>query len=118
MPLPSEVTVWSESIDPRDIRPFAFDLSTFLNPGEDVSVYDIVLLAESILAGLELGVGQYAHAKTGNLIIFYPLISVGMQEDLQFYGSGVRLPIVLNITTNSTPPRRLQRTYAVEVKQR
>ena len=118
MPLPSEVKTWDDSIDPYDLRPFAIDLTGFLNVGESVASYTLTLLAESVLAGLEFGVGDYATEINAGIITFWPTINVSMQEDIQFYGSGVKLPMVLNFSTDSSPPRRLQRTYAIQVKQR
>src|SRR6478752_6789159 len=120
MAIPASTLIFEESMDPYDITDYVVDTSQILEDLEAVDDYDINIVAESALLGLELGTGQYAPSIdiTNKLITMWLQVEDAEQQNAQFSGSGVLLPIEVNITTNSVPARRKQRTVAVRVVQR
>lgn len=115
--LPSNITVFGDIMDPRDIADYEIKATNYLEEGEGVASYSITLLSEALLGGLELGVGAYAHSEANGIISLWFNIDELMQSDASFYGGGVTLPLEVEITTDSVPPRRRQRTFGVKVQQ-
>lgn len=118
MPLPNGTRIWEDEIDPRDIADFFVDCTPFLAVAENVDTYTLTVLSESVLAGLELGTGLYAHTIVNNIIYLWLMVNLTEQEDIIFNGAGVTLPIALEFTTTSVPPRRKQKTLAIKVAQK
>ena len=117
MALPSGTVVWDDAFDPYDVVDFKLDLSALLEPGENIASYNIRLLSESVLSGLVLGVGAYAHRLVGTMLTLWFSIEESMQSSAAF-NNVVIMPMELSITTDSTPERRKQRTLAVKVTQK
>lgn len=118
MPQPKDITVWKEALDPRDRKPYTIDCKKFLGPGENIISHSVIVPAESVLAGLVIDVAPYVNTVADGIITIWPQIADAKQEALEFYGDGLLLPITLTIESDSSPAKRLQRTYAVRVQQR
>lgn len=120
MAIPATTLVFEETMDPYDITDYVVDTSDLLENLEAVDDFTINIVAESALLGLTLGTGSRAPSidGTNKLITMWLSVDDAQQQNSQFSGAGVVLPIEVNITTNSVPSRRKQRTVAVRVVQR
>jgi DNA mismatch repair protein MutH len=124
MALPPTAIPFTRPMDPADIRDFVITLTqgsgdaAFLQTGEGVAAYTLALTAESALAGLLIKTDSgYSTSLTGLLIHFWLAVAAGNQSDPGFSGSGLTLGLELTVTTTNTPPRIMQRTFAVMVAQ-
>lgn len=111
--------VWEHSIDPYDVSDFSVDCTGILEEGEAIANFSLVTLAQSELLGLQIKSGAgYSPVINGNVITMWLGILESEQGNPAFSGAGVTLPLELNITTNSVPARKKQRTLAVRVVQK
>lgn len=118
MAVPTEAKIFLEPLDPLDITDFEINLAPLLESGEGIASQTVSLPTESTLLGLEVKTtGGYATSLTGNILRIWLGIMPAEQGNAAF-ASGVILPIEVVVNTNSTPPRKKQRTVAVKVIQR
>lgn len=118
MAIPPTALVWEEPMDPYDVVDYTIDTTPLLSDLEDVASYTVVPLAESELLGLEVGTAEYAPSITDNVILVWLQVDPAFQANPAFSGAGQTLPLEVSITTNSSPPRKRQRTVVVKVMQR
>ena len=115
MAIPATTYIFKESMDPYDVVDYVADVSGMLEAGEAVASFNLLVPAESALLGFELKTsGGYATTLTNSELRFWASINATKQTDPAFI-SGATIPVEINITTNSTPPRKKQRTLAVKV---
>lgn len=123
MPVPALATKFEQSMDPTDLVDFEIQLvDRLLETGELATTYTLALMAEATALGLkiaegitDLGDAAYAPALVGgNTIRFWLYVEPANRNDAA-YDSGATLGIELTIETDSTPSRRRQRTFSVEV---
>jgi hypothetical protein len=118
MAVPADAQVFEEPLDPTDIVDFEIDLGPLLETGEAIASQTVTVPTESSVLGLEIKTtGGYSTILTGNILRIWLGVLVGEQQNAAF-ATGVTLPIEITVTTDSTPPRRKQRTVAVQVIQR
>lgn len=117
MAFPVSTKIWEESMDPYDVVDYQVDLSPLLEDTEGVASYTVDPLPESELYGLEIGVAAYAPLLVGTELTLWLSINSTYQSNAVFT-NGITLPIEISITTDSSPPRKKQRTVAVKVIQR
>ena len=118
MATPDTAKIFEETLDPYDVLDFEVDVAPLLEVGEGVASYELSLPTESTLLGLEiLTTDGYVTTMESNIIRFYVGIELAEQANPAFV-AGATLPIEVNVTTNSVPPRKKQRTVAVTVVQR
>ena len=111
--------IWEHSIDPYDVNDFSVDCTGILESGESISQYSLVVLPQSELLGLQIkSGGGYGPVVNGNIITMWLDILETEQGNPAFSGAGITLPFELNITTDSVPPRKKQRTLSVRVLQK
>jgi hypothetical protein len=120
MPIPPSATVQAQSMDPRDIRDYRFNLDTsILEPGEEIddghADTELVLGAEAVAAGLTLlTTGGYATEVGPDYLVIWVSIDPSLQADPMFDGGGVSLPMEFTFRTTSTPSRRKQKTLVIK----
>lgn len=118
MAIPATATYWAAKMDPSDLIDYVFDLSTdsILETGELVSSYTLTVQSEGVAVGFEIqALGGYEPSiATGNIITAWFAVNIANQGDVAF-DAGVDVPIELEINTDSTPSRRIQRTFVVTV---
>lgn len=134
MAIPPLAYPWTQIMDPADQVEYVVDLrgvdglatDGLLEPGELMDSWELVLGAESVALGLEVGTGDYAPTNPldgdGNPLVtsllFWFSVDPEMQDDAAYSGEGAQLPMELTIVTNSTPARTRQRTLVLKVAQR
>lgn len=118
MAIPASTFIWPESMDPSDVVDFQIDCTSVLETGESIASFTFTANADATLLGLTVGTGASAPAISGNIVTVWLSVSDTYKDNIAFDGVGVTLPLTLTITTNSTPPRKKQRTVAVMVAQK
>ena len=119
MAIPTTATTWADTMDPSDLVDYTVDFANVLDVGESISTYTITPLSESTLLGLTVNTtGGYSNSLVGSKITMWLSIASANQSDAAFSGAGTSLPIEVAIVTNSTPPRKRQRTVVVKVAQK
>lgn len=117
MVFPKSTKIWKETMDPYDKVDFKVNLTPVLGTTENVTSFTVVPLPEAELYGLTVGTGSYAPNIIDKFLTIWLFIAPAFQADVAFV-KGLTLPIEVSITTDSTPPRKKQRTVAVKVIQR
>ena len=118
MAIPASTSVWTESMDPYDIVDYSVDCSNMLETGETIASFSLNILAEASVLGLQIKLTDgYNSELIGNTVRMWLTVLPAEQANPAFDGGAI-LPIELVINTNSTPPRRKQRTLGVKVIQR
>ena len=117
MAIPTTAIVWAESMDPYDVLDYEADVTNLLD-GSEVASFSVAPTAESLLAGLKVGTAEYAPLLSSKIIRVWFSINNANQGDPLFDGTGATLPVEISVTTNSTPPRKRQRTFVLKVAQR
>ena len=106
-------------MDPYDIVDYSVDCTGALESEETIVSFSINILAEASVLGLQNKLDSgYNNELIGNTIRMWLTVISAEQANPAFSGEGAVLPIELVINTNSTPPRRKQRTLGVRVVQR
>ncbi len=120
MALPTDVKVFAETLGPYDTVEFNVNATPLLESGEAISSYSVTVPTESSLLGLTVNTtGGYTTSITSNVIKFWLSIDVAHQTDSAFTtAGGVKLPLEISVTTDSTPARKKKRTVAVTVEAR
>lgn len=113
MAIPKAALVWSEPMDPTDVLDYQIDISPLLE-GNTLASYTLVPGIEAELLGLKIGTGQYVPSIKDNIITLWLSIDPAQQGSVT-YNAGANLPVVLTLTTSSTPARTRQRTAVVKV---
>lgn len=124
MAVPLNAVGWVQPMDPTDLIDYEMDFlagdEPMLEVGEGVTDYTLTLSPEAVTVGLEINEGgSYDHFLIdGNTAVRLWLSVVEeMREDDAFLGEGVTVGVIATIDTNSFPPRRRQRTWALKVAQ-
>lgn len=120
--IPLGAYVWPQAYDPGDHAPFAFGFAALLDEGERIA--DIASIRMSPAAAA-LGVmvdeaPTYApiiDADGGQTVQVWFTVDPALQEAASFDASGVRLPVSFRVVTDSTPPKRFERTGVLVVRQ-
>jgi hypothetical protein len=133
MILPPETKVFQESLDPRDLNSFGVSLkgvavasddplyitTGILDAAEEVADITIVPLAEATAKGLRVATDDYTlFQPTPTTAVFFLQIADAEQDNERFTGEGELLGVLLTVMTNSTPPRIVNRTLGVQVRQK
>lgn len=126
MPLPALATKFAQSMDPKDLVDYQIDLAAkILETGEAVSSYTLTVLAEAAALGFTIaqGVADLSNAayapslvNTNTGLLFWVYVNPTYVTD-PAYDAGVTAGLELTVTTNSTPPRRRQRSFGIQVVQ-
>ena len=122
MPLPEAAQLIPQPLDPSDLVDFQLDLiggdRPMLEEGEQVASYTFAVLPEGVALGLQIeNQAPYVPALLeGNTALqFWLSVDEEMRSSSAFREPGVKLGLELTVMTNNVPPRRRQRTIAVEV---
>ncbi|MHB9879096.1 hypothetical protein ACSMXM_05480 [Pacificimonas sp. ICDLI1SI03] len=120
MPLPKSPTTWDYEMDPGDRVEFTLDGPGFLSDDEVISSYTLINEPEGVALGLTIGADEYDPALVDGDTALKIWLSVDDAEHANesFAGDGVIVGIRGKFTTNSSPPRRYERTWAVRIIQR
>ena len=102
--------IYEQELDPQETLDYSVDITNILQEDEEMGSYTLQIPVESELYGLTLGTEGYEDYNEGNVITFWLSVQGTPDDD-------VTLPVELTITTDSNPPRVLQRTLAVKVTQ-
>ncbi len=126
MALPALATKFAQSMDPKDLVDYEIDLaSKILETGESASSYTLSVLAEAAALGFtiaqgvsDLGNALYAPSliNTNTALLFWVYVDPAFVNNAA-YDAGVIAGLELTVNTNSTPPRRRQRSFGIQVVQ-
>ena len=116
MAIPTTTFIWTQSMDPYDILDYTINCAGLLEGGELIGSFTLQPLSEAIALGLNIknSGGYTTKLIDGTSINFWAEIIEEEQGNPKFAG-GVVLPMELTVITNSTPPRKKQRTLAIRV---
>lgn len=121
MALPTNTFKFTDPMDPKDRVDFLLNLSGvggMLETGETVATYTLTMRSEGVALGVSIGVTTYAPSQpTTSSILFWVEVDSTNWSNVAFDGTGTTVGIEVDITTNSTPARRRQRTVAIQVAQ-
>lgn len=104
-----EVLIFPQPFDPADIQKYTFDFAPSLGATESIATTTLALATGSP-SGVVIGVGAYAPISGGTTIDFH-------LQGTSDVAMPVDLGVVATITTNAVPPRKMQRTGIVKVRQ-
>jgi hypothetical protein len=116
MAIPPNAKAHSQPMDPSDIKDWTIDVAGLLQAGEAVASWTLDRSVEAIAAGLLLPTtGGYSKTLAGNKITYWTQVDPAQQSNAAFDGAGISLPLLLTITTNSSPARVHQKTVVHQV---
>ena len=120
MALPRDPVSIGEAMDPAELLDFVFDLSGVLEPDEAIEAFAMTMSAEGAALGLLIETGARAPLLIENAraVQLWFAVAPAMRTDAAFTGEGVRIGIELRATTNASPPRVRERTFALTLRQR
>ena len=119
MAIPATAVKWTQTMDPSDLLDYMIDLSTLpsiLEEGELIDNYTLTVLSEGVAVGFQIeSTGAYIPViENGNKITFWVSVEESQRNNPAFV-AGMLVPIELEFTTTSSPPRRKQRTFVITV---
>lgn len=120
MSIPQDAVVFEEVMDPEDLMEYEADMTPLLDEGTEITSFTIALLPDAVLAGVGIKTGG---AYTAGLILankgilFWLEVNEADREDPAF-DAGFKVGVVVTVNTNHVPPRRRQRTFVVNMRQR
>jgi len=123
MAIPPTAFRWTQAMDPADTVDYVVEVggaSGLLDipAGEGIASYTLTLGAEAVALGLTIGTGGYAITQpTSTSYRIWFSINISYQSNAAFDGAGSALPLVLKITTDSSPARIRERTLLLQVAQ-
>jgi hypothetical protein len=115
MPLPQDIEIWEETLDPQDIAPFFINVDDYLLEGEVLATWSVTTTNDY---GLEIGSGSYAPSLTSEVIKVWLKINESFQTNAAFKDAGIVLPVSLALTIQGSPNKPLNRTLGVRVIER
>lgn len=119
MAIPPNAKTWGRTLDPTDLGDYVASLIggtiPLLQAGETFETYTLTLMAEAVALGLTIGTGDYVTTEDGETLTIWLSIDEELRDDPAFDGEGTTLPMELTVETDSSPPRRWQRTLGVKV---
>lgn len=120
MAIPASAIKWTPKMDPSDLVDYQIDLSgadSILETGELVDTFNITVLSEGTALGFIVeNTAPYAPTiVNGNKITLWFSVAEANRSNTAFT-TGVQIPMELEIITTSSPPRKRQRTFVVEVQ--
>jgi hypothetical protein len=112
---------WRRHFDPADHAPYALDFGPLLEASENIAVIEsIVMSATAALLGVGIDTaGAYAPIidTDGEKVQLWFVVDEDAWDALSFEASGVQLPVTVRVTTDSTPPKRYERSGVLTVRQ-
>lgn len=125
MPLPNDPVRWPMSMDPSDVVDFIMSLTGTpalldVDNSEEIDSFTLTMSAEGVALGLTIGTDARApELIEGNTAVkLWLSVDSGSQAEGAYSAAGVELGVVGRFTTNSSPSRTYERTWAVKVMQR
>lgn len=108
------------SIDPTDVLNFELNLTGLLEQGEAFASITIALLPASVVQGFDVpGSGPFGVAEIApGRLQFWPIIDLAEQARAAWAGQGTSCGFEVLGETDTTPPRRWQRTVQIRVVQK
>lgn len=129
MPLPEPPIRWKQALSPGEELDYVMELGVEANGyaplldienGEEIAAYDLVISADGVALGLQLGDGPRSSALVDDNTAVKLWLSVDddMQADCIFSNGGVEIGVTGTFVTNSSPARTFERTWMVRVRRR
>lgn len=120
--IPLGATEWEQPFDPADHAPYAADFSEMLGDNERIAR---ILRIRSSATAAALGIKidddpDYApiiDQEEGKKVQVWPVVDPDLEDSDPFLAAGVRIPVATQIETDSTPPKRFERTSVLKVRQ-
>lgn len=114
--------IWAQPYDPADHLPYAVDFGVHLGVGEKIAqIVEIEMNATAALLGVEVdvasGYSPIIDSAAGKKIQVWFTVIESAWNDAAFDVDGVQLPVIVRILTDSVPPKRLERTSVLTVRQ-
>lgn len=102
--------------DPSDVSDYVIDFADTLDSGELLGIATITVDGDAVALGVTLGIGTHAPVIFGNTVRFWVSVGSTFQNNPAFNG-GIFAVFTATISTNSSPPRVLQRICQLNIKQ-
>lgn len=121
MPIPPTAVSFGDALDPNELLDYSIDCSGVLESGEAIAAYTVELLPEAVALGLTISEDEaraIALVNDDTAIRLWFLIDEDFRDDPAFDGTGRSLPMLVSITTTSTPSRERQGTVLLKVAQK
>jgi hypothetical protein len=119
--LPLGVPQWKQPLDPADHVPYGLDFGQLMDPSETIATIETVSIDADDTLGLIIDMDAPYHpiidSAKSVLIQAWFSVEEGRRKDASWSGKGQVMSITFRITTNSTPPKRYERTAALNVRQ-
>lgn len=135
MALPTNASLWTQPFDPWDRKEYVAEFDTVAdgasgpvlerdeegNVIEEIVEYTVEVSAEAAALGVEISeeAGYEVELLSGNKQIqVWFEVAEAFRENAAFSGTGTYVAVEFTIVeTNSSPPRRHQKTYVLQVAQ-
>lgn len=120
MAIPSTAVRFSQSMDPHEQLDWFVSFAELLEPDEEATDYELVMLPEAVALGLQFmsGSGRDHHLSDDKRgVHFWTEVADGFQSSPAFDGGGIALPMEVTFPTSSIPPRTRNRTFLQHVVQ-
>lgn len=109
------------AMDPSDVIEYEIEFGGddgLLEVGEQVASYTIVLSAEAVALGLELGTSTRAPSQpTPTSLRLWFQVNASFRSNAAYSGAGTVFSMEATIVTDATPSRTRQRTLLLTVAQ-
>jgi hypothetical protein len=119
--VPLGATAWQQPLDPADHLPYAIDFTALLGGSEKIAaINEIAMPAAAAMLGVGIDNSE-GHSPLigtdGKKVQVWFAVEPGFWQETAFTSAGVRLPVTFRVTTDSTPPKRIERTAVLTVRQ-
>ena len=116
MAIPSKATVFKQQMDPADRVEWQIDAdAVLLEAGETIDTYTLVLDSAAVALGISISTATGYEAAVVNAGLSIRFWLEVLDPTQVAFDSVVQAALTLTINTSSTPARRRQRTFVVEI---
>lgn len=120
--IPLGAGVWLQNYDPADHAPYAFDFSQLLDDAEKIGQIDeIVMSASAALLGVSVddtvGASPIIDVTNGDKVQLWFVVDPASWDAVWFELGGALIPVTVRVATNTSPPKRYERTGVLTVRQ-
>jgi hypothetical protein len=118
--IPAKAVPFADSADPYDLVEWVAECAgKILEPGETIADFTLNLHSDAIALGVAIrDDGAYVPGlvDTDTSIQFWLEVDP-LDRDNAAFDSGLKVGIIVSVDTDSTPPRRRQRTWVATLEQ-
>lgn len=125
MATPPTAVIWTERLDPNEIKDYRLSAAASIEAGEEIDPLNCTLVMSA--AGTALGLTIIESDMTypdptvnvgGTAIDFWIKVDPAFYDDAAWQGTGTSLSMELTFLTTNAPPRKIQGTAVLVVAEK